>query len=230
MLKTQICVTRPLLCVNPECISSLFWFLCSTLCLSFLHASVSVFFPFFITPASLYSSCSHLKSFTCIIPRFISCLTLSPSLCKTFIFLANSSVHSILSCFRHLCFVSVLLPFSPSFCLYFLYRVSVPCDCLPSVDAEPILSVSPCLQNLSCRYSLACRTYLVGLPLPAEPILSVSPYLQNLSCQSPLTCRTYLVSLPLPAVPLHWYHPHCLGSLGQWNENSAYHASWKWKI
>jgi hypothetical protein len=57
-------------------------------------------------------------------------------------------VHSILSCFRHLCFASVLLPVSPSFCLYFLYRVSVPCDCLPSLDAEPILSVSPYLQFL----------------------------------------------------------------------------------
>ena len=41
--------------LNPDCINSLFWFLVSTLCLSFLHSSVSVFFPFFVIPASYLS-------------------------------------------------------------------------------------------------------------------------------------------------------------------------------
>ena len=120
---------------NPDCISSLFLvslfntlpFISTCFCsrfLSFLHHSCLSFI-----------SCSPLISFTCIILRFISCLRLSPSLCKIFIFLENSSVHSILSRFMALHLVSVLLLFSPSFCLHFLtfwrrnyfFNFSTPC-------------------------------------------------------------------------------------------------------
>ena len=129
--------------LNPDCKNSLFWFLFSTLCLSFLHASVSVFFLFFIIPASFLSLALLSNHSLALSVASYPAFRLSPSLCKTFILIANSSVHPQLSCFMPLHFVSVLLPFSPSFCLYFLYRVTVPCDCLPSLTAELLLDGLP---------------------------------------------------------------------------------------
>lgn len=132
--------------MNPDCISSLFWFLSSALCLSFLHVSVSVIFPFLHYSCLSFISCSPLKSFTCIIFRFMSCLRLSPSLCKTFIFLANSSVHSLyLASYLYILFLS-FYPF-------------------------PLVSVS--ISHIVCQYLVTVYHLLhaeplhVGLPLPS---------------------------------------------------------------
>lgn len=112
-------------------------------------------FPFSFLHYSCLSfiSCSPFKSFASIIIRFISSLIITFTLLN--IYLSCEFFFAfLLSCFIiPLCFLSVLLPFSPSFCLYFLYRVSIPSNSVPSVT----------------RRTSTCRFPLTSIPLTPMP-------------------------------------------------------------